>query len=306
MKNLLLSLIILFFAVNSYAQDFAPIGSTWYYTEGYAFSGDVDYLKIESVKDSIVGGKLCKLLKKTDYLFCTRRQNDELVYAQDSTIYFWDTEFNEFQILYSFKTKVDSSWTIKIKSHTNETEIITVTVNSKTIKKVLNKDYEVLNVTYSTDPLMIDDNFHYTSQILYPFGDINYLFNLYLRQGFKFCDSNYSVGLRCYEDPIFGQYSSGIADSCTYTYKWTNMNDFTNEVLKPTLYPNPVNEDVQIEFADNSTYKYSLMDYTGRLLERGTFIGKKTIVLSAYSGGIYFITTENERGLQFSNKFVKM
>jgi hypothetical protein len=47
---------------SAIAQDFAPIGAEWYYTERHAFSGDITFLKISSIKDTIVNQKNCRIL----------------------------------------------------------------------------------------------------------------------------------------------------------------------------------------------------------------------------------------------------
>ena len=60
------SLIIILFCFygDLYCQVFAPIGATWYYSEGFAFSGVIGYSRIESIGDTIINTKACKILKK--------------------------------------------------------------------------------------------------------------------------------------------------------------------------------------------------------------------------------------------------
>lgn len=66
-----LKLIDEFFTINKSdflvpaQQEFAPVGAEWYYNERFAFSGDVDYIKFTSVKDTVVQGKTCsKIIKR--------------------------------------------------------------------------------------------------------------------------------------------------------------------------------------------------------------------------------------------------
>jgi hypothetical protein len=304
MKNLI-TLILVFVSFDIIAQDFAPIGAKWYYTEGFAFSGDIGYLKLESIKDTLFQGHNCKLLAKTGFLECSNRSDIEIVYSQDSTVYFWDNDFNEFQKLYSFKSAKDSSWSIKIKNNNNDTDTISVVVDSVTYTMILDKAYKVLNVTYYPKYKGVDIPFYYSSKIVYSIGDFSYLFNLY-PVSFMICDMNYSGGLRCYEDSQFGFYSTGIADSCDYTYKWTGIENKKGQLFEPIIFPNPTQGIVHIDCQDNVFYKASLLDNTGRLIASSKYIGTTTFDISSLPNGLYCILIQNDKGKMITNKVIKI
>jgi hypothetical protein len=71
--NVLIILWLVLISDVTFSQDFAPIGAQWYYSEHHAFSGDIDYLKIESVKDTVIKGLACRKLVKNTVLNCTGR-----------------------------------------------------------------------------------------------------------------------------------------------------------------------------------------------------------------------------------------
>lgn len=285
------------------AQDFAPIGAKWYYTENFASTGDKAYLKIESVKDTLVQGKNCKLLRKTKVLQCSNRGDTEIVYSQDSAVYFWDKDFDKFQKLYDFKVATGGFWTILIKHELSNPDTIKVVVDSITTTKILNKTLKVLNVSYHTSYSAYGS--HYTSKIIYPIGDFTYLFNLYPYWSGA-CDFNYSGGLRCYEDSEFGYYSTGIADSCTYTYKWTSIKSIKDKQLKVDLGPSPTKGLIKISCYDNINYKICLLDNLGRLIKTGNFQKETNLDISSYPNGMYFILIQDDKGMTNNTKIMKI
>jgi hypothetical protein len=285
------------------AQDFAPLGSEWYYTEQFAFSGDINYLKIESVKDTVVKGKNCHKLMKHDYLLCTGRSGDEFVYFEDSVAYFYDKAFDEFQVLFDLKAKKDSSWTIKIKN-SDEVDTLTVSVDSTDYTMINSKEVKRLYVTYnyphkdSGEPVG-----QYSSQIIETIGDIKYLFNIYPDWPLP-CDENYSEGLRCYHDNDFGSYETGIVESCDYTHVFTNILQ-KERSTQLTIYPNPATDQVKLNFHNNQQYLYILTDQQGRELQSKEFLSAVQLDLSGYPKGIYIITIKQSGKVLYAKKIVK-
>ena len=136
MKSIYFISVLLFTSLSIIAQEFAPVGAEWYYTETHAFSGDVGYFKIVSEKDTLYEGQLCKKLVKNKGLGCASRPSIEYVYESDGVIYFYDPDFNEFQILYNFACQVDSSWQIKIKDNFDEQNVDTLIVFVDSISQI--------------------------------------------------------------------------------------------------------------------------------------------------------------------------
>ncbi len=64
----LVVLIFLFVNLQVQGQDFAPIGSKWYYTNIESFfSPNQGFVTIENVGDTIIQGLDCKILEQTEY-----------------------------------------------------------------------------------------------------------------------------------------------------------------------------------------------------------------------------------------------
>lgn len=217
MKKIVVLLILSFNIYFGFSQNFAPIGSTWYYTE-HTFSGNIGYLKIESVKDTVINSQSCRKLYKEKTIGCSYHSVTEFVYSIDSTVYFWDSKLNKFQTLYDFKAGPGQSWDIQMPSLNTEDSIETIRFFVDSVK------YEIINgqklkMLYASSYYLNDSVYmpgKHSHKIAEKIGDLGYMFNFDL-SSFIACDDNYSDGLRCYESPDFGYYSTGIAPSCTYS-----------------------------------------------------------------------------------------
>jgi ELWxxDGT repeat protein len=283
-------------------QDFASIGTEWYYTETFFSSGDINFLKIESVKDTVVKDVNCHKLVKTDYLICTGRSEDEIVYFEDSIAYFYDKKFDEFQVLFDLKAKKDSSWIIRTKNG-EEVDTITVLVDSTDFISINSKELKRLYVTYKYSQSENVEDCQYSSQIIESIGDISYLFNIYPYWPLP-CDENNSDGLRCYHDSNLGPYETGIAESCDYSHISTDIKDTKSE-MSFNVYPNPASDRVKIEIDNNIEFEYVLMDPAGRRLQSKKFISSVEIDLSGYTKGVYIISLKKSGHVINTKKLVK-
>ncbi len=294
----------LLITISSKGQDFAPIGAKWYYTEKFAFSGDISYLWIESVGDTILKGKKCNILENNAEFACGFSNKKNYVYYEDSVAYFYVSRIDTFQILYDLNAKQDSTWTIVFGINDEDSKLDTflvnvnsvssVTINSKKLKK-LDVYYESLNLN--------SWNSGYNGEIIERIGDKNFLFNLTTLSG-QVCDGNYSEGLRCYQDNELGYYSTGIADSCTYTYDWVGIkNQNSNYDIK--ISPNPTSDLITITTNIQKDYEIILINITGQSVFENYVTGDYQLDLSNYENGIYFILIRNKDNCLYKNKIIK-
>ncbi len=70
------------------------------------------------------------------------------------------------------------------------------------------------------------------------------------------------------------------------------------------LYPNPTDGLVNINFSNSNNYQLSILDLNGKVLLKNKIDAPKTIDLSSFSKGIYFLKIENEDGV-WVRKLVK-
>lgn len=302
MKKIVLTVIIAISTITFYGQDFAPIGAEWYYNEEFAFSGDINYIKFTSEKDTLIFGENCKKITKRHKIVCNDRPEIEYLLSRNDTVFFLDTIFNEFQILYVFNATATDSWIVKIKDEEQEIDTLTITVDSVSTTQINGHDLKTLYVTYDKDDENMPET--YTSTIIEKIGDVKYMFNWYPWSNIA-CDGNYTSGLRCYQDSDIGLYSTGIADSCDYVYIWTGIDNLESSD-QIEMFPNPAQDFVEIIAKDYSSYTIDLFDLNGSLLKSDkAFDSNLKLDLTPINKGVYVIRFQNNNQIIGYKKLIK-
>jgi|AntAceMinimDraft_3_1070362.scaffolds.fasta_scaffold00904_3 hypothetical protein len=301
MKHTLILLILVGISLQNFAQDFAPIGTEWHWDERFAFSGNIDFIKFQSEKDTLINDVLCKKIIKRHKIFCNDRPDVEYLFTRNDTVFFLDTIFNCFQILYDFNAQTNDSWIILLKDETNDIDSLTITVDSTDFQQINDSILKVLYVTYYKNDESRPQI--YNSKIIERIGDIQYMFNWFPFSEIV-CDANYSNGLRCYQDSVIGLYSTGIANSCDYTYIWTGIEQCNNEDLI-SIYPNPTTEKVTIEISKKANLELRITDFLGKTHLQNDFSESINIDLSDFKKGIYLISVYENRKFIGSKKILK-
>ncbi len=292
MKTLLISIAICSISIG-FSQNFAPIGAVWHYGQAWMGPGS-SFLKIESIQDSVFNNKNCTLLIKNEEVGCDGRPLEVLVYEEDSVVYFWDTKFDEFQILYDLKKQTGESWVFKTKSPiTQVIDTLTVTVNSISSESINGFDLMKLFVTHSNS-----SGNQFSTSIYEKIGDPSYMFN-YISDVNMACDVNYSSGLRCYEDADFGFYTTNSAIACDYnslSLAKKRENDFT-------ISPNPATDNIFIEtkLNDFGNFKIQLINSLGEIVIEAN--SQNNIDVSSLSCGVYIFNLISNQN-SFSEKIV--
>ncbi len=143
----------------------------------------------------------------------------------------------------------------------------------------------------------------YSSVILEKIGDLNYMFNWYPWSAIV-CDDNYSLGLRCYQDPDFGPYSTGIADSCNETKILDKVSQYSTPPAY-RVYPNPTWGTVQLTVSDPGKTMVKVTDIVGRTLLTREFENAVQIDLGPYPNGMYFFTIFQNQHMQGVERILK-
>ena len=301
MKKAIFTILIVISVIISNAQDFAPIGAQWYYDERFAFSGDIDYIKFTSDKDTVILGETCRKITKRHKLYCNGRPDVEYIFYRNDTVFFLDTVFNEFQILYVFSAVTGDSWSIKFKDENQNIDTLTISVDSVSSTLINGQNLKTLYVTYSKNNDTLQQP--YTSTIIERIGDIHYMFNWTPLSSSMACDANYTSGLRCYEDSILGFYPTGIADSCNYTYSGNNDFEYSKSF---ELFPNPTQDEIEIKAKKFSNYTLYLFDLSGKQVKSYKVYGSKfRIDLSSVEKGIYIIRLQTDKQVIGYKKLIK-
>lgn len=292
MMKTTLIIIIIFASLNSFSQNFAPIGAKWYYSvlPPWSWPNDEYYMTVDVTKDSIINGKLFTEVKPS-YVFCAGYNfNSAWIYNEDNIVYFYDTTMNTLQILYNFNASANDSWSIKYRTYNENIDSLKVVVDSTRIQIINSIPLKVLNVRYIS---LNDTSFSYSSQIIERIGDLWYLFNFVYHMAS--CDTDYPGGLRCYNDSIFGSYSTGIAPSCTYVHTKIDDNP-NNQKTQFSIFYNLSNNKFNVNATTDNRCVIVLFNEIGQIIKEFNFQKQLEFNINDLRSGLYFakiINTEN-------------
>jgi hypothetical protein len=288
----------------SYAQEFAPIGSEWHYTERFAFSGDVDYLVIKSVKDTLIKERQCKQLD-CDRL-CWNPSGTQYANYKNDSLFFYDSKLDSFQLISDFNAQKGDSWPILIEDWDKTIDTVRVIVDSTSSIDINGNDLRVLFVNYHlidyNDVSLVQD-YYYPSKIIELIGDTDYFFNFPNETGLM-CDANRSGGLRCYEDSNIGFYTTGIADSCTYTYKWTGIESISFD-KNINVFPNPTDGIIHFDNSFGLGNSAEIYNLDGKIILTKSLDSDSFLDLTDLPNGVYILILKSEGRVSGFSKIIK-
>lgn len=284
------------FTLEANAQNWAPIGATWHYTWNSAFSTNTGSTKFEAISDTVISGKTCsKIIQQIS--FDNRRPNVEFTYIESDTVFFYDTSFAEFQILYDFNAEEGDFWYIRFKDDYpffGDIDTVKIVVDSTDAVIINSVTLKKLYVTY--EYLIESSAMSYSGVIIETLGDLNMMFNFFSFDN-VIVDGIYSTGLRCYDDDSLGHYeATGVNGHCEFL---SEIKELDSETI--ILHPNPSSEFISVNH-DFDSYKIYSSD--GRLMQQGESETDGVIMINEFQTGIYFLVLNSDQGSQ-TIRFVK-
>lgn len=289
MKKQLLSIILFSLLISSIAkveaQNWAPVGATWYFEKNFISSSDVDYTMIEVEKDTVILGVTCsKLIGNFDACMW----NSQYMYESNDSIYFYHPNNNKFELLFDFGASVGDVW--KIPNYTDGFGLGNADTTELLVDSLgqVNVSGETLRVVYTSQINSMSSNFEFGGAIIERIG-ANYMF-----PSFFSCDP-VPGNIRCYSD-VDINYTT-ITFSCEAQSVGLSENNLDN--IK--IYPNPFHD--YFEFSSDQEIKdIKLANLKGQnvLFE---FKGNK-IYPQNCSNGIYFLSFESN-GMIYKYKLIK-
>ena len=156
-------LIILWFVLIgdiTYGQDFAPIGATCFYSEGFFTWEPIieDYFQITSQKDTVINGISCRKLVKRHLIACNVRTDSEYVFNRNDSVFLYNRDFNEFQVFYDFNSEKGDSWQFRVLEYDQFIDTINVFVDSTSVSNINGTELKTFYVTYN----IYDENSSYS------------------------------------------------------------------------------------------------------------------------------------------------
>lgn len=240
--------IILSVSVNGQAQNWAPDGAVWTYTQTFVFSSRIDTLVIRTTGDTLIQDKNCKILKRS-FGTCDLRPTKEYMYADNGKVFFYDESRTEFQKLYDFNAEAGQSYTIYLDFPDNLTSFDSITVTIDSVRSILINGVLLKKqfVSYlSSDWHWVVGNQGITIEGI---GDTWSMFPWF----YGACDANWAGPLRCYYDNVIGLVDFETAPSCDYVALGIEDSEATGYFK---VYPNPANEFVVFEIDPSIGTRY--------------------------------------------------
>lgn len=292
MNKVFLILFQFFLASVGIAQNFAPVGAEWYYSEDEVFAppGYESFLHVVVLKDTLIQGKSCSKLD-CDWL-CWNPGGIQYVYSNEDSVFIFDPAFDDFKLIYAFRALAGDSIIIPVLDLDDGViDTVVLTIDSTSFITINNIQLAHQFVTYFVHDSFPGYNgtFYYHSEIFETIGDKEFIFNFPV-QASLICDANFSRGLRCYDDNYIGHYETGIAPTCTYT----SVSVKEPYVDSLVLYPNPTSDYLRIKNLPINSDKIELLDNLGQIIR--SYYPNSELNLEGVPNGLYFlrITLKNE------------
>jgi len=285
MKTILLSFSLLFGSLLIRAQVWAPPGAVWHYdwvewaTDGYA--------RVQYINDSMVGGKLCKVLKieKHTYNWLSHTYSNgilgyEYTYLENNIVYYY--RYGQFFKLYDFNSSAGDSWEVAGWDQDNPCDSTgTIVVDSTGITNINSFSLKYLRVSPGQN-----SEWEFYDKIIERIGCLGYMF-----PGPNCAIDIPGPGmLRCYYDDEFGLYQrTGYPPACDYI---TGLDTKYQESNLVKIYPVPASSNITIEINShiNGNMLIEITDILGnRIKHIETNKAKLILDIEDLKAGIYFI-----------------
>ena len=291
MKNCLY--FILFFiailtTITVKAQYWAPTGAKWHYDVMPFICPSpcyISYMTIESIGDTVLKGKSCKVLKKSKVMQCWDEDTLSYVYSDSGQVFWYNKTIDQFTVLYNFNAKANETWNIYI-----DTCFLKVKVDS-TINTIINND--TLKTLYISD-----SRNYFNGIVMEKIGHTTYMFPLtkeYVCYNWP-CDGPQFRPLRCFQDSVFGLYQKFDSTTCDTIYLFPSTVEKKDINSKLSIYPNPAQDYIVIEFSKdikiNELIKTELflLDVLGRVVKTSMITGNISKINCAdLPKGVYFL-----------------
>ena len=255
----------------------------WYY-EILNDDGSITYQHLEYVADTTIGTERPKVIVRSNTQYdrdtIITHVTHEYIYEEDSIVYWWNKDLEEFTTLYDLTAEQGDEWEIKV-----GTETITMYVDTVEYYELNGLNYRTLHVS--------DANDLFTGDIVCNFGHMTSFFPEKLMNR----NANFIVdGLRCYWVNDILLYHNG-EDECDAIYSELHGLEEDGPSTGSgalTVYPNPTNGVLFVEThgrASQPNQTYRITNLMGQTILSGNITAEnQQINIEKLPAGMYFIT----------------
>ncbi|HBS88317.1 MAG: hypothetical protein A2W91_17630 [Bacteroidetes bacterium GWF2_38_335] len=263
------------------AQNFAPIGSIWHYTQGTLNPDVTSFKTLESVSDTIINGKNCRKLIEVERYLDTIGTSFQYMYSENDSVFFFADD--NFHLLYDFSAIKGDTIILEYFSTWNGTPLKMI-IDSTSLIMVNDQERKIQFITCG-DGVVIEFGNHVIEGI----GNTSFMFPT--------MDGSLNGPLRCYQDTSTGLFLNPFHPA--YEWNHEDCEEIITGITEPiwsddiSIFPNPANSTISIR----NIYKpatYKIYNLNGEILLSGNVIGLSEINISGLSKGFYFIELKNE------------
>ena len=288
-------------------QTWAPIGATWHY-ESHAFFQPVKgYFHYESIRDTTVYGRSCRLINPIYSYQCLARSGPPITYQSNDSVYFltYVDSIPRFQLHYSWNAKPGDTWIMH-----NEHDfwfypsIDTVMVRVDSIDLITINGKSLRRQWVSLALLNYDSIFYGPHEHIETIGDLYYFFGTERENGW--CDMEWPLGLRCYTDTFLGTYMRIQYDSCTQIYDYNSIEEF--DEFKLTVFPIPATDEITVQLEQEIHGTVTIRDLTGRAIFSEEIYGSDRVSIkipSSTQSGMHLLEVFDGRDYYFRKVLIR-
>jgi hypothetical protein len=285
--------LLLFYSLTTYSQEFAPVGATWHYSSG-GFSSNTYYpVKIQSLKDTVIMGIQCRKTTATEnYSF----NNGNYVYSSSNKVYLFDSHQQQFVKIYDFNLNAGDTLRFRL-NYLDVLDTISGYIIDSTGTTMING--KTLKVQYTHNIMHFNPYPYYImgGKMIEGIGSDFFLFPQYINQ------DPLTGQLRCYSDTSIGYYNTGIVSNCDSIV--TNVKEDINPDCIQ-LFPNPASNTITFNIGIYKDFIVTIFNSIGQtVLQKNLITSNTTLNIQSFQQGMYYYQVTNDKGKVISGKFVK-
>lgn len=273
--HLLFSLFLLGLTAFAQTNDWAPVGATWWYDQEQVSGPEDTYLRISSVKDTLVMGHPCrKLIKKSAWQNGASKLGVLFTYEDSGKVYQLNPKGTQFQLWFDFSVNVGDTVTVFPEAGDVE-DSLALRIDS--VKNVMLNSTSRKKIFY-----------HPVDQSFYLFGWFwieNIGSNYFFTPQPAVQDPPQGGPFRCYEDTSIGLVHL-VSYACDSVY--TSVEQIDGQEAFPVLL---VHQQLYYNFREPTHLR--LFDALGRLvLDQSGLSGQNVIPIPEYLSGCVIVQVQ--------------
>lgn len=289
----LLAIILLCCSVSAMAQQWAADGTVWTYEERHAFSALKRPVHFTVDGDTAINGQIYKRIisDRQGYDYFPGDTNLAYTYEEEGRVNIYDFNRDTTTMLFDFNAWKGATWVVQwntCKKMVEVQKVDSVMINGSQRKRLT---IGVLNAGNRTLIQGIGNLFEMfpTSMFSYSCDPLLY-------------DGEYLSGLRCFEQPGFGKWNTGLYGSCDTVI--TGLYD--PKPLTIDISPNPVSAFINVELPAAENWTLELFAINGQKLKTWRFNDKQqTIHFGDLHEGLYILRVISGDGNVHVKRLIK-